>query len=279
MNVPRLLRRLVVPAAFPTCFPACFLALLLLLGGATALAASFSVESVPNVHLRDKNNYVSDPAGVLSAEAVAAVNRAAAELERKTGAEMAVVALKNVGDNDGRAFATDLFQHWGLGKKGKDNGLLVLLITDPPERSVIFETGYGLEGILPDVICYRLQQRYMVPDFRKGDFSAGLVKGVEATAAYIAANDTERAAIAPPQQEEQGQEDDAATIIVILLLIGFFLYFAKRNPRAAMALLASLFSGGRGGGGGGFGGGGFGGGGGGSWGGGSSGGGGARSRF
>lgn len=234
-----------------------------------AVAAAFGVNSVPNVRLQDKNNHVSDPDKVLSAEAVAAVNRAAAALEQKTGAEMAVVVLKNVGDNDARAFATDLFQHWGLGKKGRDNGLLVLLVTDPPERSIIFETGYGLEGILPDVICYRLQQRYMVPDFRQGNFSAGMVKGVEATAAYIAANESERAAIAPPQPEEQG--DDTATVIVTLLLIGFFLYFAKRNPRAALAILASLGRGGRGGGG--FGGGG------GSWGGGASGGGGARSRF
>lgn len=53
-------------------------------------------------------------------------------------------------------------------------------MTDPPQRSVVFETGYGLEGVLPDAICYRMQQRYMLPDFKAGDYSAGMQKGVEA---------------------------------------------------------------------------------------------------
>lgn len=252
-------------------------ALLLLCGG--ALAAPFGVESVPNVHLKDKRLYLSDPHGRISAGGATAINRIAADMEQRLGVEMAVVVLKDTGDNDPRLFATDLFQHWGLGKKGKDNGLLILLITEPPERSVIFETGYGLEGILPDAVCYRLQQRYMVPDFRNNDFSAGLVKGVEAVAAYLGADPSGRAAMVPPRAEEQ--EDDTAAVIVTLLLILLFLSFARRNPRAATAILRSIGRGPRGGGG--FGGGGFGGGGfggrGGSWGGGSSGGGGARSRF
>lgn len=260
-------------------FRALLLAALLLCSAAATTAAAapavpFGVESVPNVHLKDKRLYLSDPDSLISTTAAAGINRAAAALEQSRGVETAVVVLKNVGDNDGRLFATDLFQHWGLGKKGKDNGLLILLITEPPERSIIFETGYGLEGVLPDAVCYRLQQRYMMPDFRNNDFSAGLLKGVEAVAAYLGADAPGRAAMAPPQAEEQ--EDDAASVIVTLLLIVLFLYFARRNPRAAMAILGSIGRGPRGGGG--FGGGG-GRGGGGSWGGGSSGGGGARSRF
>lgn len=229
-----------------------------------ALAAPFSVKSVPNAHLRDKNSYVSDPGKVLRPDATAAVNKTVAALERRTGAEIAVVVLKDVGDNDAREFATDLFRHWGLGKKGKDNGLLILLITEPPQRSVIFETGYGLEGVLPDVVCYRLQQRYMVPDFKKGDFSAGMVKGVDAVAAYLAADKSERTAMTAPQKNEQ-PDDDTASVIIVLLFIAFFLYLARRNPKTALAILGSLRRGGRGGGG--------------SWGGGSSGGGGASSRF
>lgn len=258
----------------------CALVLAAVLFSSAAVAAPFTVESVPNVHLRDKNNYVSDPGKVLRPDAVAAVNKTVAALERRTGAEIAIVVLQGVGDNDARDFATDLFRHWGLGKKGKDNGLLILLVTEPPERSIIFETGYGLEGVLPDVVCYRLQQRYMVPDFKKGDFSAGLVKGVDAVAAYLAADKSERATMTAPQENEQ-PADDLASVIIVLLLIVFFLHFARRNPRAALAILGSLRRGGRGGGssggGGSWGGGSSGGGG--SWGGGSSGGGGARSRF
>jgi uncharacterized protein len=114
-------------------------------------------------------------------------------VEDSLGIEVAVVAIRSIGEHDARMFATDLFQHWGLGKKDKDNGLLIQLVTDPPQRSVVFETGYGIEGILPDAICYRLQQRYMLPDFKTGDYNNGMLKGVASVANYLMASDYERA--------------------------------------------------------------------------------------
>lgn len=262
------------------CTMACTLALL---AAGRAFCAPFTVFSVPNVRLSDAAAHVSNPDGILPPDAVAAVNRQLADLERKTGMEVAVVALKNVGGNDARMFATDLFNHWGLGKKGKDNGLLILLVTDPPERSVIFETGYGLEGIMPDAIAYRLQQRYMIPDLRKGDYGAGMVKGVAAVSEFLTANADERSVMAAPLPAERGDDLSAGQVVLVFFGIFLVLYLLRNNPRALGMILGSLARGRRGGRGGRgpwdgpWGGGGPSGGG--SWGGGSSGGGGARSRF
>ncbi len=159
------------------------------------LGADYSLKDIPNVRLSDRNNYVSNPDGIISATDVNRINRLLKGLEDSLGIEVAVVAVEGIGENDARMFATDLFQLWGIGKKADDNGLLIQLVTEPSQRSVVFETGYGLEGVLPDAICYRLQQQYMLPDMRAGDYSSGMIKGVQAVVDYLQASDYERADI------------------------------------------------------------------------------------
>ena len=242
-------------------------------------SAPHTVRSIPNVQLADKNQFVSNPDGILGPEHVRAINAVARQLRETYGIEMAVVAVRNIGDNDARMFATDLFQLWGLGKKGEDNGLLVQLVTEPPQRSVVFEVGYGLEGYLPDVICFRLQQQSMIPDLRNNNYGVAMLKGVQGIQRYFDSGDYRRL----PQELRQAEmaeytDLDILDAVIILFLVGVLLFLMKYNPGALRVLLRAIFLGG--GGRGGFGGGGFGGGGGGgSWGGGRSGGGGSISRF
>jgi uncharacterized protein len=79
-----------------------------------------------------------------------------------------------------------VFNQWGIGKKGEDNGLLMLLVLD--ERALRFETGYGLEGTLPDGLESRIFRHEMAPRFQSGDFAGGITAGVLACAARIAAD-------------------------------------------------------------------------------------------
>ena len=145
----------------------------------------YTVETIPNLRLQDGRQHVSNPDGIISPADVAQINRILGALEDSLGIEVAVVAVNSIGDADPRSFATDLFNRWGLGKKGKDNGLLIQLVTAPPQRSVVFETGYGLEGVLPDAISYRLQQQAMIPDLKAGRYSAAMTGGVAAVANYL----------------------------------------------------------------------------------------------
>lgn len=150
-------------------------------------ADPYTIETVPNVRLADRTNHVSNPDGIISAQDIAEINRLLNGLEDSLSIEVAVVALNSTGEEDARTFATELFNRWGLGKKGKDNGLLILLVTD--QRSVVFETGYGLEGVLPDAISHRIQQQYMISDLKAGRYSTGMLAGVEGVTDYLLNSD------------------------------------------------------------------------------------------
>lgn len=152
-----------------------------------AAQEGYTVKTVPNLRLSDRYNHVSNPDGIITPQDVAQINRILNGLEDSLSIEVAVVALNSIGDEDISVFAADLFREWGIGKKGEDNGLLILLVTG--QRAVKFETGYGLEGTFPDAISARIQQRYMIPDFRENRFSAGMLSGVEALSAYFLNSD------------------------------------------------------------------------------------------
>ena len=123
-------------------------------------AKEYKVSDVPMVHLMDRTRYVSNPDNILSQEAVAVMDSMLYALEEKTGIQAIVVALTGIEGGDCFDFAYRLGKENGVGEKGRDNGLVILLSTD--ERCVQFSTGYGLEGIMPDAICKRIQQKYMV---------------------------------------------------------------------------------------------------------------------
>ena len=135
------------------------------------------------VHLQDRTRYVSNPDGILSESAVATMNQILYQLEQNTGIQTLVVAVTGIEGGDCFDFAYRLGKEMGVGQKGRDNGLVILLSTD--ERCIQFATGYGLEGVLPDAICKRIQSRYMVEPFGKGDWNTGMVEGIRAINGYL----------------------------------------------------------------------------------------------
>ena len=103
-------------------------------------------------------------------------------LEQQTGIETVVAVVPSIGNEDCFEFSHQLLNEWGVGKKDKNNGLVILLVTD--QRCIQFYTGYGLEGDLPDAICKRIQTRDMIPYLKDGNWDAGMVAGVRA---YVSA--------------------------------------------------------------------------------------------
>lgn len=96
-----------------------------------------SIETIPNVRLSNRLNHVSNPDGIITPDDASRINQLLNVVEDSLGIEVAVVAVNSIGDQDARMFATDLFKHWGLGQKSKDNGLLIQLVTEPSQRSVV----------------------------------------------------------------------------------------------------------------------------------------------
>jgi len=133
------------------------------------------ISKLPNPRI--SNGWVLDQVGYLTdSEAIAQLNDQISKLETETGTEIAIVVLPSIGDHTPKEFATALFETWKIGKKTKDNGILFLHVLD--QRRVEIETGYGMEPILTDIKCKRILDEAVIPEFKKGNFSLGIAKGL-----------------------------------------------------------------------------------------------------
>jgi uncharacterized protein len=159
----------------------------LLISCAVGLAFPFACSA--GLDLRPSGR-VNDFAGVIDAGARQRLQQALQDLERRTGAEVAVVTVDAVPDGDVDRAAVELFEAWGVGKKDRDNGVLILCAVR--DRRIRIEVGYGLEAILPDARTGRIIDTKVLPAFRRGDLSTGLLDGALAVADAVAgaADDT-----------------------------------------------------------------------------------------
>lgn len=148
----------------------------------TLSGQSFTPESVPNIK-NQNNSYISDPSNLLEQTTYDQINSELTFLEDSIGSEVALVLLPSIGEAVPKDFAYTLFNLWGIGKKGADNGLLILFVLD--QKRVEFETGNGLESVLPDAICKRIITNDMIPSFKNEAYGEGLLKGVMAISSII----------------------------------------------------------------------------------------------
>ena len=146
-------------------------------------AKVYTPDNLPKVHLQNKYRYLCDPEGILSSAATDSIDRMLYRLEQQTGIETVVAVVPSIGQAECFDFCHELLNSWGVGKKGKDNGLVILLVTD--QRCIQFYTGYGLEGVLPDAICKRIQVQAMIPYLKNEQWSEGMVAGIRATCARL----------------------------------------------------------------------------------------------
>ncbi len=224
-------------------------------------------------------SHVVDLAKIIDNSIEVKLNQYLKELEQKTTAQIAILTIKSLeGESIEDLSITVAHDRWKLGQKGKDNG--ILLLVSHRDRKYRIEVGYGLEGVIPDSLAGSIGRAYLVPFFKKGDYSNGIFAAATVMANLIAEDSGVKITGMPALKrtvQRTGKDKPAGifgTIITLLFLVILVILFIK-NPRLFLMLfLLSSIGGRRGswGGGGGFGGGGFGGGGGGFGGGGASGG-------
>jgi len=194
----------------------------------TAHSQSYTVETVPNTRLIN-NSHVSNPDQLLSGEAVTTINQLLDSLEKKTSAQVAVVMLNSIGDADIFDFTQTLFVKWGIGKSGSDNGLLIVYVQD--KRTVRFHTGYGLEGVLPDATCKRIQTQKMVPRFKEGNTDAGMIAGVEEVVNILTYDNNSADELISSDNEIEVSNFGGISFMAALawLIGGPFYFFRKRK--------------------------------------------------
>lgn len=165
-------------------------------------------------------NYVNDFAGVLSEKTKTDLNNAAQQLQDKTGAQVAVAVINSTDGEDIFNYGVDLFQKWGIGKKGKDNGVLILLAVK--DRKYYTHVGYGLEPILNDAKVGDFG-REAVPYLRAGDYT-GAVSLMASRVIDVIAKDAGvqiTTTAPPPALKDTPQQLSGGD--VLLLIFGFIL--------------------------------------------------------
>ena len=190
-------------------------------------AKKYTIQEIPMVHLQDRTRYVSNPDNILSPSTVSNIDHILYALEQKTGIQVLVVAVSVIEGGDCFDFAYRLGKEKGVGQKERNNGLVILLSTE--ERCIQFATGYGLEGVLPDAICKRIQNRYMVSHFGKGDWNTGMLEGIRAVNGYLDGS----------MENIGGEEEEDMLPLYIfgafmlggLGLFGFAVWYQNRCPK------------------------------------------------
>jgi uncharacterized protein len=211
--------------------------------------------------------YVQDYANVLTPENSELINSIGSQLAANTKAQVVVVTIKTLQNTPIETLSLGILRKWGIGDKKLNNGVLMLVAVN--DRKMRLEVGYGLEGALPDAKAGRIQDEYILPYFKQGDYNKGILMGFLAITQEVAKE--YKYDLKTTVQPERVQNSPKGTsnqvplpwwmqllivIIIVVLLIIDWVYF---NGMFTL-LLISMFRGGRGGGRGGSSGGGFGGG-------------------
>lgn len=212
---------------------------------------------------------VNDYASMLSPQAKSDIEAKLQEFERQESTQIVILTVPSLKGDPMEDFSIRVAETWKIGRKGTDNGLLLIVSRD--DRKVRIEVGYGLEGRLTDLLAGRIVQNEIVPAFKAGRFDEGFTKGV---AAMI---DAVRGEYKGSSAAEKNGDAPSIPLLLLILLIFFFYWISQvRRGHGGGGFMGpgapgGWYPGGFGGGGGGFDSGGFSGGGGGFGGGGASG--------
>ena len=220
--------------------------------------AVFAAEKYPS----HRGMAVNDFAKVIDQANAAKMESLAREILQKTGAAVIVATVPELGPTEEiNLYVNGLYKAWGIGKKGEDKGVLIFLAVK--ERKIRIETGYGVEGMLPDSLVGEIRDKYVVPYLKTGETGKALYNAMLACGAYIAKDaGVQLTGVAGPSRTNARPEKKGINVVgIILFLIAAAVLLGTRTGRQMLPwiLLLLLSGSGRGGGGGGGFGGGFGG--------------------
>lgn len=209
------------------------LRVLLILSIVMSEAKLAHAEDVKRIH---PTGYVMDLAGVIEPATKARLEALCAELERKTGAQMAIVTVHSLENESIQQYANELFKHLGVGSKKDDRG--VLLLVAPDERKYWTEVGYGLEPVINDARAGDAG-RLMAPLLRQGNYSAAIEAAAWQLARYIAGASGLTLAGEPPRRDvREDRSDDRSWnlwgiigLLILFAVVGKLLSGSNRRGR------------------------------------------------
>ncbi len=179
--------------------------------------------SAQDVKLPKVVKRVTDFTNTLSANELNALEGDLARFEDSTSTQIVVIVIPTIGGESLEDFALRTAELNAIGRKGKDNGALLLIVKD--DRKMRVEVGYGLEGVIPDGLAGQIIRREISPHFRSGEYYEGIKAGIDAL--MLASRNEYKA--------EPKESSDGPPLVFFLILL-FFLFMIIKNSRRSMGM-------------------------------------------
>lgn len=165
---------------------------------------------------------VNDFTGFLSEDQQVSLNNKLLDFNNQTSTQIYVVTYDELQDYPIEEFADKLAEKWGIGQKGKDNGIIILISPKNRQHGITIQTGYGLEGAVPDAIAKRIIERVIIPDFKQGNYYAGLDSATNVLMSLTRGEFT-----ADNYMKKSGGDGQIPGAAVVIFIIVLFIVFSK----------------------------------------------------
>ena len=209
------------------------------------LAPAIFVSLMPALDVPPLRGRINDYAGLIPADRARALEELLARFEAETGHQIAVLTIPSLKGDSLEDFSIRVAEAWKIGKKGFDNGAILLIARD--DRKLRIEVGYGLEGVMPDAIASRIIREVITPRFRSGDYAGGIEAGIEAIL-KVTKGETLPERARPVPGPTSSQEGSLIPILMITAMLALFIGMTRRRVfggavgGAASGLVTSLFA-------------------------------------
>jgi len=159
---------------------------------------------------------VNDFAGILSADEIQNLENKLVTFNDSSSTQITVVIVKSLNGFDKNEFARLIGEKWGVGQKGKNNGAVVLIKPKNPQEKgeVCIQTGYGLEGAIPDALAKRIVENDMIPNFSQGNYYAGIDQATSAMISLVKGEYT-----ADQYQKRKGKQSSPFGLLIPLIIL------------------------------------------------------------
>ena len=203
-----------------------------------AMAGTWSAETLPMPYLQEATHHTCNPDNILGTQAVDSINKLLTHLQEMKGVQAICVVVEHLEGDDPYAFNRDLFKKYGIGQKEKNNGLVITLATQ--DRSYQISPGEGLEKMLPDVVCSRIENRVMVPKLAEGNWDEAMTGTVNTIFGLLTGDESTQKAIGAflsQDDEDTGSGRSVLNFILgtllmpIVAIVGFIYALIWRSKR------------------------------------------------
>jgi len=201
------------------------------------LASLFLLSSLFALGVPELKGRVNDNAGIINKSTEEELNQYLTSLDEQTGVQMVVLTIPSLEGEDLSSYSIKVAEEWGIGHEGKDNGALLLVAYE--EHSLRIEVGYGLEGSLTDAKCGLIIRNVIVPEFKNGDYSEGILKGIKNMGGIASGNVELVDKKVLDGETEEGT--DWGFIVSLIWVIFFFIVIIGRGGVSTWIFISALF--------------------------------------